>query len=102
MDELLRAVQVVLAGYTLFPSTDFSTVDSSSSELPEARLLEMLSDREIIVLRNLASGRRIKDIAQELMLSEKTTSTYKARLIEKLRVNNFLELVDLAKRNNLI
>ncbi len=62
----------------------------------------MLSDREIVVLRNLASGRRIKDIAQELMLSEKTTSTYKARLIVKLRVNNFLELVDLAKRNNLI
>lgn len=102
LDELLRAVQVVLAGYTLFPSTDFSTVDSSSSKLPEARLLEMLSDREIVVLRNLASGRRIKDIAQELMLSEKTTSTYKARLIVKLRVNNFLELVDLAKRNNLI
>ncbi|MNR49818.1 Virulence factors putative positive transcription regulator BvgA [compost metagenome] len=54
------------------------------------------------VLRYLARGYRIKDIAQELMLSEKTTSTYKARLIVKLRVANFLELVDLVKRNNLL
>jgi two-component system response regulator EvgA len=54
------------------------------------------------VLRSLARGHRIKDIADELLLSEKTVSTYKSRLIGKLQVGNLLELVDLAKRNDLI
>jgi two-component system response regulator EvgA len=102
LDELLSAVQIVLAGYTLFPTTDFSSVDSSSRLASEEALLKTLSDRELAVLRQLARGYRIKDIAHELMLSEKTTSTYKARLIVKLQVGNFLELVDLVKRNDLI
>ncbi|WP_275671733.1 response regulator transcription factor [Pseudomonas arsenicoxydans] len=102
INELLSAVQIVLAGYTLFPTTDFSSVDSSSRLASEEALLKTLSDRELAVLRNLARGHRIKDIAHELMLSEKTASTYKARLIVKLQVGNFLELVEFAKRNGLI
>lgn len=102
LEELLSAVQIVQAGYTLFPTTDFSSVDSSSRLGTEEKLIETLSDRELAVLRQLARGHRIKDIAQELMLSEKTASTYKARLILKLQVGNFLELVELAKRNDLI
>lgn len=102
LEQLLSAVQVVLAGYTLFPTTHFSSVDTSSRMVSEEALLQTLSDRELEVLRQLVRGHRIKDIAKELMLSEKTTSTYKARLIVKLQVGNFLELVELAKRNNLI
>jgi two-component system response regulator EvgA len=102
INELLSAVQIVLAGYTLFPATDFSSVDASSRLATEGVLLKTLSDRELAVLRYLARGYRIKDIARELMLSEKTTSTYKARLIIKLQVGNFLELVELAKRNGLV
>lgn len=99
---LLGAVQVVLAGYTLFPATDFSSVDSTSRLASEEELVATLSDRELAVLRNLARGHRIKDIAQELMLSEKTASSYKARLIIKLQVGNFIELVELVKRNGLV
>ncbi|MFJ3368258.1 response regulator [Pseudomonas sp. NPDC086251] len=102
LPELLSAVQIVLAGYTLFPTTDFSSVDTSSRLASEEVLMKSLSDRELTVLRQLASGRRVKDIAQELMLSEKTASTYKARLIIKLQVANFLELVDFARRNRVI
>lgn len=102
LSELLSAVQIVLAGYTLFPTTDFSSVDSSSRLASEETLVKTLSDRELTVLRNLARGHRIKDIAKELMLSEKTASTYKARLIVKLQVGNFIELVELAKRNGLV
>ena len=101
LTELLSAVQIVLAGYTLFPTTDFSSVDSSSRLASEETLVKALSDRELTVLRNLARGHRVKDIARELMLSEKTASTYKARLIVKLQVGNFVELVELAKRNGL-
>ncbi|WP_155736145.1 response regulator transcription factor [Pseudomonas chlororaphis] len=102
LSELLSAVQIVLAGYTLFPTTDFSSVDTSSRLATEETLIKSLSDRELAVLRQLARGRRVKDIAEEMMLSEKTASTYKARLILKLQVSNFLELVELAKRNRLV
>jgi two-component system response regulator EvgA len=102
LNELMSAVQIVLAGYTLFPTTDFSSVDTSSRLATEETLMKSLSDRELAVLRQLARGRRVKDIAKELMLSEKTASTYKARLILKLQVANFLELVEFAKRNKVI
>jgi two-component system response regulator EvgA len=100
LDDLLNAVNAVLAGYKLFPSIESSSADNYGGLTPEIELLKMLSDREVAVLRHLCRGYRIKEIAQLLMISEKTTSTYKARLIEKLNVKNFLELVDLAKRNN--
>ncbi|MFZ3183893.1 MAG: response regulator transcription factor [Pseudomonas sp.] len=101
MTELLTAVQVVLAGYTLFPVTDSSSVDVSTRLVLEEDILKSLSARELTVLRYLARGYRIKDIAQEMLLSEKTASTYKARLVVKLQVSNQVELVELAKRNGL-
>ena len=101
LQELEGAVQAILAGYTLFPTTHFSSVDCPSPLSTEEALIRCLSDRELGVLRQLARGYRIKDIAHELMLSEKTVSTYKIRLSQKLQVGNFLELVELAKRNGL-
>ena len=102
LKELTNAIQVVLSGYKLFPVTEYSTVDGSASLSSERELIETLSDRELSVLRSLAQGHRIRDIAKDLLLSEKTVSTYKSRLIAKLQVGNLLELVELAKRNRLI
>jgi two-component system response regulator EvgA len=102
LKQLMNAVQVVLSGYKLFPVTEFSSVDGSATLTSEKEQLETLSDRELTVLRALARGHRIKDIADELLLSEKTVSTYKSRLIAKLQVGNILELVELAKRNHVI
>jgi len=50
------------------------------SDLP---LHELLSDREFQVLRMIASGKTVKEIADELSLSVKTVSTYRARILEK-------------------
>ncbi|MEK1939932.1 MAG: response regulator transcription factor [Pseudomonas sp.] len=102
LKQLTNAVQVVMSGYKLFPVTEYSSVDGSATLASEKELIETLSDRELTVLRALARGHRIKDIADELLLSEKTVSTYKSRLIGKLQVGNILELVELAKRNDLI
>ncbi|MGY4531878.1 two-component system response regulator EvgA [Pseudomonas sp. TE3786] len=102
LKQLTNAVQVVLSGYKLFPVTEYSSVDGSATLASEKELIETLSDRELTVLRSLAKGNRIKDIAAELLLSEKTVSTYKSRLITKLQVGNLLELVELVKRNDLI
>jgi DNA-binding NarL/FixJ family response regulator len=55
--------------------------------------LSVLSDRELQVLRALAEGQRIKEVAANLSLSSKTVSTYRARIFEKLQLNNDAELV---------
>ncbi len=61
------------------------------------RFFRKLSTREVEVLKLLASGKRNKDVAQGLNLNEKTVSTYKARLMKKLNVDNMVDLLQQAK-----
>lgn len=53
-----------------------------------------LSSREIEVLNLLSSGKRNKDIANALNINEKTVSTYKTRLLKKLKVDNLADLIN--------
>ena len=52
-----------------------------------------LSSREVEVLNLLSSGKRNKDIANALNINEKTVSTYKTRLLKKLKVDNLADLI---------
>ncbi|MDX1328409.1 MAG: response regulator transcription factor [Arenibacter sp.] len=61
------------------------------------RFFRKLSSREVEVLKLLASGKRNKEVAQDLNLNEKTVSTYKARLMRKLNVDNLVDLLQQAK-----
>ncbi len=61
------------------------------------RFFRKLSSREVEVLKLLASGKRNKDVAEGLNLNEKTVSTYKARLMRKLNVDNLVDLLQQAK-----
>lgn len=61
------------------------------------RFFRKLSTREIEVLKLLAAGKRNKHVAEELGLNEKTVSTYKARLMKKLNVDNFVDMLQQAK-----
>jgi DNA-binding NarL/FixJ family response regulator len=63
---------------------------------------EALSDREFEVMRLIASGHSIKDIAALLALSDRTVSTYRARLLEKMDLKTNAELTRYALHNNLI
>lgn len=63
---------------------------------------ERLSDREFLILRLIASGKPVGVIARELSLSVKTISTYRVRLLEKMRLTNNAELVHYAFRNHLV
>ncbi len=101
LSELLTAVQVTLAGYALFPTSDLSSVDTSSIQTPEEDMVKKLSARELSVLRYMARGYLNKAIAKEMLLSVKTVSTYKSRLITKLQVANLVELIEFSKRNEL-
>ena len=63
---------------------------------------ETLSDREFQVLRLIAAGKSVKEIAAELSLSAKTVSTYRARLLEKMNLGTNAELMHYAIQNHLI
>jgi len=65
-------------------------------------LHELLSDRESQVLVRLASGKSLKAIAKELHLSPKTTSTYKTRVMQKLKLDSDAELVRYALAHRLV
>ena len=61
------------------------------------RFFRKLSTREVEVLKMLANGKRNKEVAEGLNLNEKTVSTYKARLMKKLNVDNMVDLLQQAK-----
>ena len=67
-------------------------------ETPHANL----SDREMQTLQLIASGKRLSDIAEQLALSPKTVSVYRARVLEKLSLANNAELTVYAIRNGLV
>lgn len=100
--QLIAAVQTVMQGRKyLTPEVAQLLADSlaqPTSELPH----ESLSERELQTLVKIASGRRLSDIAEELMLSPKTVSVYRARVLEKLRLTNNAELTVYAIRNRLV
>jgi two-component system invasion response regulator UvrY len=63
---------------------------------------ETLSDREFQVMRLIASGKTLSEIAELLSLSDKTISTYRARLLEKMRMRTNAELTHYAIQNKLV
>ena len=90
-DDLVRAVEKLLqGGKYVSPTFAEQLVTRLSADRPPAH--EVLSDRELVVLRKLASGKSLKEIAAELHLSEKTISTYKVRVHEKLGLRTNSEL----------
>lgn len=89
-------------GYNFFPNLSASSVRSSDIHVSDADLIKSLSDRELSIIQMLASGLGNKEIGTALLISNKTVSAYKVKLIEKLKVKSVIYLADFAKRNNLI
>jgi DNA-binding NarL/FixJ family response regulator len=98
---LLAAVRKVAAGGKYIdPSLVESMIFNSGagSELPH----DSLSERELQVLKMVAAGGPLGDIAERLHLSPKTVSTHKTRLMQKLGIDNNAELVRYATRHGLV
>jgi len=99
---LVQAVRTVAQGRKyVTPEIAQMLVESltaPASENPHERL----SDRELQTLTMIASGKRLSDIAEELKLSPKTVSVYRARVLEKLGLGNNSELTVYAIRNGLV
>ena len=100
--ELIPAVRSLAKGRKyVTPEISEMLVDHLAS--PRAASLHAaLSERELQTLLKIASGKRLSDIAEELMLSPKTVSVYRARLLEKLKLSNNAELAVYAIRNELV
>ena len=99
---LVQAVRTVAQGRKyVTPEIAQMLVESLTAPSTEAAHTK-LSDRELQTLVMIASGKRLADIAAELMLSPKTVSVYRARVLEKLALGNNAELTVYAIRNGLV
>ena len=100
--ELAEAVNRVAAGgkYVTAALAEKLIVDFArgTDRLPH----ETLSDREFEVMRLIASGKPLNEIATLLSLSDKTISTYRARVLEKIGLNSNAELIRYAIENKLV
>lgn len=100
LDELRDAVRAVERGYSYFPLRQQMAIGQTMPG-EELDALGTLSNRELQVLRYLAQGVKVMDIAERMHVSNKTISTYKTRLLLKLNIGSMLELVDFARRHHL-
>ena len=100
--EMVAAIRTVMQGRKyVTPEVAEMLVDQLNS--PETEELHAsLSERELQTLQKIASGKKLSDIAEELMLSPKTVSVYRARVLEKLHLSNNAELTVYAIRNGLV
>jgi two-component system invasion response regulator UvrY len=101
-DELISAIRKVAVGGRYISSKLAEemavALDTNTPKLPH----QTLSNREFQVMRMLASGKSLKEIADELFLSEKTVTTYRARILEKMRLRNNVEITIYAIENKLL
>jgi len=101
-DELVGAIKkVVSGGRYISPAlaermASYLTIDVQ--KIPHERL----SDREFLILRMIASGKPVSQIAKELSLSVSTVSTYRARILEKMFMKNNAELTHYALQKELV
>ncbi|MGZ7458354.1 response regulator [Pseudomonas sp. Ma2-10] len=100
--ELVKAINAIKSGYTFFPDLTINSARRNDVEAAELALIQSLSDRELSIFKQLALGMANKQIGESMLLSNKTISTYKARLIEKLNITSLVHLSALAKRNDVI
>jgi two-component system invasion response regulator UvrY len=101
-EELCKAVRRVLEGGKYVSASLAEKLATNLSTHDGSPLHESLSDRELQVLRMLAFGKSVKDIGGELALSEKTISTYRARLLEKMTMKTNADVMRYALRAGLV
>ena len=100
-EDIFHAVEMLLAGYSFFPSETLELISNPGSRNAVTDDTP-LSNREITVLRYLANGLSNKEIAEQLLLSNKTISAHKSNIFSKLHVSSIVELIDYARVKELL
>jgi two-component system, NarL family, invasion response regulator UvrY len=101
-EELKGAVRRVVAGGRYVSATLAERLAYDLREGADTPIHELLSDREFQVLRMIASGKTVKEIAEEICLSVKTVSTYRTRILEKTGMKTTAELIRYALQTQLV
>lgn len=101
-DELVTALRKVSAGGKYVSPSLAEKLASALETGIDKPPHETLSAREYEVMRKIASGKTVAEIARELFLSPKTISTYRSRILEKMGIKNNAELIRYAIKNRLV
>lgn len=101
-EELIDAIRKVSNGMKYVSPDLAQEIAFALDSDTERPIEETLSDREFQVLCMIASGKTPREIAEELSLSVKTVSTYRSRILEKMRMKSSAELTNYAIKNNLV
>ncbi|WP_310380717.1 response regulator transcription factor [Flavobacterium sp.] len=97
LETLGQAIVKVNQGKIIINETVKKNMALIAKQSKSERLYRKLSNREVEVLRYLSGGKKNNEISEILGLNEKTISTYKLRLLQKLNVTNLVDLVNKAK-----
>jgi two-component system invasion response regulator UvrY len=101
-DELIAAIRKVARGGKYVSQSLAEQLTSELRGEVEKEPHETLSDREFQVMTLLAAGKSVTDVAEELSLSVKTVSTYRARILDKLNLKSTAEIIRYALEQGLV
>ena len=101
-DELKEAIKRIVAGGRYVSPTLAEKLAVDLRQGTDMPLHELLSDREFQVLRMIAAGKSVKEVADELSLSVKTVSTYRSRVLEKTGMKTNADLIRYALQTQLV
>lgn len=101
-EELETAIKTILAGGKYISSALAEKLFFNTKNGIYSPLHEKLSEREFQIMCKLVKGVKVKEIAEELNISNKTVSTHRMRILEKMCFKNNAELTNYAIKNDLI
>jgi DNA-binding NarL/FixJ family response regulator len=101
-DELIAAIKAVTSGSKYITSSLAQSIARHVDSDFTKQLHESLSQREFSVFINIASGKSLREISDILCISDKTVSTYRSRIMEKMRMRRNAEITEYCIRNGLI
>jgi two-component system invasion response regulator UvrY len=101
-DELIAAIRKISTGKKYVSSSLAEKLAFDLDMDYEKPRHEILSDREYQVMSMIASGKTVKEIADELSLSVQTISTYRSRILEKMKMKNNAEIIYYAVKQGLV
>ena len=101
-EELTAAIRKISEGKKYVTSSLAEKLVSDLNVDTEKPLHNALSDREFEVMCMIATGKTVRQIGEELFLSEKTVSTYRSRILEKMGMKNNAELIHYAIKHGLV
>jgi two-component system invasion response regulator UvrY len=101
-EELLKAIKKVADGGKYITSSLAEKLAGDIGPDVEKPLHEILSDREYQVMCMIASGKTVKEVADDLNLSVKTISTHRSRILRKMRMDNNAQITHYAIKHGLV